>query len=46
MQRKPIFMGVHGDRANPQLVGGTKNPDGNFAAVGGEQLVDRSDLRH
>src|SRR5207248_2574900 len=32
MQRKPIFMGVHGDRANPQFVGGTKNPDGNFAA--------------
>ncbi len=41
MQRVAVFVGINGDRADAQLVRRTKNADGNFAAVGHQQLADR-----
>ena len=35
-----VFVRVNGDRANAQFVGGTEDANGNFAAVGDEQLGD------
>src|SRR5215471_307496 len=41
MQRVAIFVGVDGDGADAQLMRRTEHPDGNFAAVGHQQLTNR-----
>src|SRR5207244_1433749 len=44
MQGEPVFMRVHGDGANTQLVSGPKHANGNLTAVGGQDFADRPDL--
>ncbi len=41
VQRQLVLFGVAGDRLDVQLVGGAENTDGDFAAVGDEDLLDR-----
>ena len=35
MQAKPIFVRIHGDRADSQFVGGAQDADRDFAAIQG-----------
>ena len=50
VQGEAVFVRVDGDGADAQFVGGAKDADGDFAAVGDQQLADRFDddwiLRH
>ncbi len=39
VQGEAVLVGVDGDGANAEFVGGAKDADGDLAAVGGEQLV-------
>jgi hypothetical protein len=39
---EPVFVAVDGDGANAELVAGTKDADGDLAAVRAEQLLDRA----
>ena len=44
VQRGPIALGVDGDRRNAHLAARTGNPDGDFAAVGDENLLHETRL--
>src|SRR5271170_2095249 len=44
VQRQPILLRIDGHGAQAEFVGGAKYADGDFAAVGGEQLLDRLQL--
>ena len=37
-----VLVGVHGHRVQPQVVAGPENADGNLAAVGGQNFVERA----
>ena len=40
VQGEAVFVGVDGDRADAQLVGGAEDADGDLAAVGDQQLAE------
>ena len=40
MQRKAVFFGINGDRTNPQLRRRTHHANGDFTAIGDQQLGD------
>ena len=41
VQGEAVFVRVDGDGADAQLVGGAEDADGDFAAIGDQQLADR-----
>ena len=38
MQAEPVFLRVDGDRAQPELIGGAQDTDGDFAAIEGQEF--------
>ena len=38
MQAEPVFLGIDGDRAQPEFVGGAQDADRDFAAIQGQQF--------
>jgi len=40
MERQAVFLRVDGHGAKAEFVGGAKNADGDFAAVGGEEFAN------
>ncbi len=42
VQREVILVGIHVDRLEPQLIGGTHDPDGDLAPVRDQDLADSS----
>ena len=46
MQAEAIFLGIDGDGAQSEFGGGAKDADGDLAAVGGEQFLDRFGFLH
>ena len=41
VQRQLVLFGIDGDGLDAELVGGAEHADGDFAAVGDEDLLDR-----
>jgi len=39
MQREPVFLRIDGHGAQAELVGGAKDADGDFAAIGRQQFA-------
>src|SRR5206468_1597808 len=42
VQREAVFMGVDRDRADAQLMSRAEDANGDFAAIGDQQLADRA----
>ena len=46
VQAQPVFLRINADRAQAEFGGRAKDADGDLAAVGGEQFLDRFGLLH
>jgi len=46
VQRQPVFLRINCHCAQAKFIGGAKNPDGDFAAIGRQQFADRSRTCH
>jgi hypothetical protein len=46
VQSETVLLGVNGDRSDAEFMGRAEDADGNFTAVGDEELTDRVDRSH
>src|SRR5258708_37324205 len=46
MRAKPVFLRINSHSAQAELIGGAKDANGDFAAIGGEEFADRIGFLH